>query len=222
MKFFKVLAVYLSPKMQRCDAIAPHMSTCGAPTAAQPVSEVHVNTSTALENLLDTCARTASSNSGRRSMWKSNLSRVNEVAQYMSCESSAISTGALGNCGKAERSTLSKRQSNCVVHAGKSKRSACKSSGERSAGGRLRKIATYWVMRSCTPSCQVSMYFFMYRGQASSASSPRFSLSALVNECQHRLSPGGCGAVLPPPPFTKPSVSASSETGNATKPAAVH
>jgi hypothetical protein len=140
----------------------------------------------------------------------------------MSCKSSAVSAGMSENHGKAERSTSSKRQSNCVVHAGKSKCSICKSSRERSVGGHSRKITTYWIMRSCTPLRQVSMYFFMYHGQASGASSLHFSLSVLVNKCQHGLSPSGCGAVLPSPPSAKPSVSVSSKTGNAMKPAAVH
>ena len=119
-KFFEMLAVYSIPKMQKCGAVAPHMSTCGASTAAQPISGVHVNTSTVLENLLIMCACTASSNSGRKSMWKSNLSWANEVVQYVSCESSAVSADTSGNHGKAEWSTSSKCQSNCVVYAGKS------------------------------------------------------------------------------------------------------
>ncbi|KAF8464543.1 hypothetical protein DFH94DRAFT_396048 [Russula ochroleuca] len=111
----------------------------------------------------------------------SGVHKSNRVAQYVSCESSAISAGASGNCGRAERSASSKRESNCAVHAGRSERRVCRSSGERSAGGRSRKIATYCVRRSCTPSRHVSMYFFMYRTQASGASNPRFSPSALVN-----------------------------------------
>jgi hypothetical protein len=74
MKFFKVLAVYLILKIQRCGTVAPHMSAHDAPTAAQPISGVHVNTSTALENSLNMCVHTVSSNSDGRSMRKSNLS----------------------------------------------------------------------------------------------------------------------------------------------------
>ena len=103
----------------------------------------------------------------------------------MNCESSAVRTsaGASGSRGKHERSASSKHESNCVVHAGRSECCCivCKSSGGRSTGRFSRKIATYWVRRSCTSSRQVSTYFFMYRAQVSGASNPRLSPSALVN-----------------------------------------
>lgn len=72
-------------------------------------------------------------------MQKLNPSRANEVTQYVSCESSAVSAGASGNRRKAEQSAPSRGQSNYVVHAGRSERRVCKSSGGRSAGGRSRK-----------------------------------------------------------------------------------
>lgn len=46
--------------------------------------------------------------------------------------------------------------------------------------GRSRNIGTYCV-RSCKLSCHVSMYFFMYRTQASGASNHRISPSAIFN-----------------------------------------
>jgi hypothetical protein len=159
------------------------MSLHGAPSAAQPVSGVRTNSSTALKNLLDTRAHTVSSNSSRKGVRKSNLSRVNEVAQYMSCESSTIRVGASGNCGKAEQSALSRCKSNCVVHVGRSEHSVCKSSGGRSAGGRLRNryVLREEVMHALTPS--VDVFLHVPRPDIRRVQSPLFTFHA----CQRNV-----------------------------------
>ena len=56
--------------------VLPRESLRGAPTAAQPVSVLRANSSTALENSPDTRVRTVSSNSGGSRVRKSNPSRA--------------------------------------------------------------------------------------------------------------------------------------------------
>ena len=160
--------------------VPPRESLRGAPTAAQPASDVRANSPTTLENSADTRVRTASSNSSGSMVRKSNPSRANDVAQYVSCVSRAVNAAASGRRSSAAWSASKRRHDNCAMHAERSERSVCRSSGGKSVGGHSRNIAAYCVRISCTLSRHVSIYFFMYRTHASGASRPRFSATPLV------------------------------------------
>ena len=165
--------------------ILPRESLRGAPTAAQPASVVRANSSTALKNSADTRVCTASSNSGSGGVRKSDPSRANDVAQYVSCVGRAVNAGASGRRSSVIRSASRRRDDNCAVHAERSDRSVCGSSRDKSVGGQSRNIAAYCVRRSCTSSRLVSIYFFMYRTHASGVSNAFFHLSPCGGDVEH-------------------------------------